>query len=86
MMFTATASIRAMAGMPWPGFSAGGALWFPDLTSAALVVGEGSWDLAMGAPGLLLPLCIASMMITSIRIGFKASGAAAAEPWSLGAQ
>jgi hypothetical protein len=69
------ATVRRMALAAWPGFSSEGALWFPDLTLAALVLRpDGSLLLPMGWAGLVLPLGITAMMLTSIRIGFKAAG------------
>ncbi len=65
-------TIRRMAQTPWPGFGAEGALWFSDLTLPALV--WGSWETPMGLPGFILPAAVTAMMLTSIHIGFKASG------------
>ncbi|KAF6264498.1 hypothetical protein COO60DRAFT_128154 [Scenedesmus sp. NREL 46B-D3] len=77
------ASIRYMARASWPGFSSEGALWFPDLTQQAMQLGQAvdaAVLLPMGLPGLLLPLAVTGIMLTSIRLGFKASGAAARHP------
>jgi hypothetical protein len=71
------ASIRYMAGTSWPGFSSEGALWFPDLTQQAMQLGhaaDAAVLLPMGLPGLILPLAVTGMMLTSIRLGFRASG------------
>jgi hypothetical protein len=71
------ATIRYMARANWPGFSSEGALWFPDLTQQAMQLGQASDAavlLPMGLPGLLLPLAVTGIMLTSIRLGFKASG------------
>ena len=35
---TSVLAARAMAAAHWPGFAAGGVLWFPDLTKAAVVI------------------------------------------------
>lgn len=35
---TSVFAARAMAASDWPGFADGGALWFPDLTKAAVVI------------------------------------------------
>ncbi len=35
---TSVFAARAMAASNWPGFASGGALWFPDLTKAAVVI------------------------------------------------
>jgi hypothetical protein len=78
--------VRSMAQRlpPWPGLEEGGALWFTDLTLpavsaaggsiAAAAAAGGGWVLPMGAGGLGLPLLVTAMMVTSIRIGFKATG------------
>jgi hypothetical protein len=72
------ASIRYMARANWPGFSSEGALWFPDLTLQAMqwapAAADASVLLPMGMPGLLMPLAVTGIMLTSIRLGFKASG------------
>eukprot|EP00882_Tetradesmus_deserticola_P018300 GHRQ01019658.1.p4 GENE.GHRQ01019658.1~~GHRQ01019658.1.p4 ORF type:complete len:126 (-),score=40.90 GHRQ01019658.1:1113-1490(-) len=73
------ASIRYMARADWPGFSSEGALWFPDLTQQAVQLSQAADSallLPMGLPGLLLPLAVTGIMLTSIRLGFKASGGA----------
>jgi hypothetical protein len=72
------ASIRYMARASWPGFSSEGALWFPDLTQQAMQLGQAADAavlLPMGLPGLILPLAVTGIMLTSIMLGFKASGA-----------
>lgn len=69
-----------MAQASWPGFSSEGALWFTDLTQPALVFAEAGLQLPLGLPGLLLPFAATSIMLTSIHLGFKASGAAAQHP------
>jgi tetratricopeptide (TPR) repeat protein len=69
-----------MAQAGWPGFSSEGALWFTDLTQQALVFAEVGLQLPLGLPGLLLPFAATGIMLTSIHLGFKASGAAAAHP------
>lgn len=76
----AAASIRRMAQANWPGFSTEGALWFTDLTLPAMVFADGSLQLPMGLPGLILPLAATGIMLTSIHLGFKASGTAAKHP------
>ena len=38
---TSVFAARHMAACDWPGFAAGGALWFPDLTKAAAII---HWD------------------------------------------
>ena len=35
---TSVFAARHMAACDWPGFAAGGALWFPDLTKAAAII------------------------------------------------
>jgi hypothetical protein len=95
----ASFSLRAMGGSGWPGLSSGGALWFPDLTQAALVarplaeaslaahelassallLGETALLAPMGAPGFALPLAVTCLMLTSIRIGYRSVGVAAAQ-------
>eukprot|EP00878_Enallax_costatus_P010559 GHUV01011026.1.p1 GENE.GHUV01011026.1~~GHUV01011026.1.p1 ORF type:complete len:561 (+),score=174.83 GHUV01011026.1:501-2183(+) len=75
-----SACIRYMAQANWPGFSQEGPLWFEDLTQAAVVVGQQGVQLTMGTAGLILPLAVTGVMLTSIRLGFKASGAAAKHP------
>jgi len=74
------ASIRRMAQADWPGFSTEGALWFSDLTQPALILSEAGPLLPLGLPGLILPFAATAMMLTSIHLGFKASGAAARHP------
>lgn len=75
------ASIRRMAQTNWPGFSSEGALWFSDLTQPALVLSEAAgMQLPLGLPGLILPLAATGIMLTSIHLGFKASGTAAKHP------
>lgn len=69
-----SASIRAMASAGWPGMSREGALWFRDLTLPALQFAEAGVQLPMGLPGLVLPLALTGIMLTSIRLGFKATG------------
>lgn len=69
-----------MAQAGWPGFSSEGALWFSDLTQPALVFAEAGMQLPMGLPGLILPFAATGVMLTSIHLGFKASGAAAQHP------
>lgn len=69
-----SACIRYMAYSNWPGFSQEGLLWFQDLTQAAVVMGQQAVQLPMGPPGLILPLAVTGVMLTSIRLGFKASG------------
>ncbi|KAF8072601.1 ALB3L3 [Scenedesmus sp. PABB004] len=73
-------SVRSMAQAGWPGFASEGALWFRDLTLPALVLGGAAPELPMGLPGLVLPLAVTGVMLTSIRIGFRASGAASRHP------
>lgn len=73
-------SIRRMAQANWPGFSSEGALWFTDLTQPALVFAEAGMQLPLGLPGLILPFAATGVMLTSIHLGFKASGAAAKHP------
>lgn len=77
------ASIRRMAQSDWPGFSSEGALWFTDLTQPALQLSHEAGTqllLPLGLPGLILPLAATGIMLTSIHLGFKASGAAARHP------
>ena len=50
---TSVLAARAMAAAGWPGFAQGGALWFPDLTKAALVIDWG--QVSRTACWLLLP-------------------------------
>lgn len=74
------ATIRKMAQANWQGFSSEGALWFTDLTQPALLLSEAGMQLPMGLSGLLLPCAATAIMLTSIHLGFKASGAAAKHP------
>lgn len=64
-----------MAQAGWPGFSGEGCLWFTNLTWPAVVFAEGGMQLPMGPEGLLLPLSVTCVMLCSIRLGFKATGA-----------
>lgn len=70
----AAACIRTMAQHSWPGFSGEGALWFTDLTLPAVVLADTGLQLPMGWPGLVLPLSATAVMLTSVHLGFKASG------------
>ena len=64
MFGTSVLAARAMAAAGWPGFAQGGALWFPDLTKAALVIDWG--QVSRAASWLLLP-----HPITPARSGYK---------------
>ena len=67
-----TAAAAAAAGGSSAGMAAAAA--------AAAAAGGGGWALPMGAPGLGLPLLVTCAMLASIRLGFKASGAASRHP------
>lgn len=61
---------------PWPGFTSEGTLWFSDLTLPAVVL-DGAvtvLHMPMGYAGLILPGCITAIMLSSIHLGFRASG------------
>ncbi|EFJ40476.1 hypothetical protein VOLCADRAFT_108139 [Volvox carteri f. nagariensis] len=69
-----SATLGIMSRLPWPGLSSEGALWFPDLTLPAVVMETG--EMPMGPAGLVLPLLVYGMTMTSLRLGFGASGLA----------
>lgn len=64
-------AIRRMSLTGWPEFTSGGALWFPDLTQAAVTWGTMSSHL--GLLGAVLPLCVTLAYLGSIEVMFNKS-------------
>ena len=72
--FVATGvALRMMAMAHWPGLETQGALWFNDLTLAPIVIE--TMEQPMGPTGFILPSILVAMTLTSLRMGFGASGA-----------
>ncbi|CAL8465063.1 g4598 [Coccomyxa elongata] len=82
---TSVFAARAMAASNWPGFASGGALWFPDLTKAAVVIhwGQDAMSTAMSFPygqlGAALPIAVALALFANINMSFGRAGPAASD-------
>ncbi|GLI67774.1 hypothetical protein VaNZ11_012037 [Volvox africanus] len=74
MFVLVSTTLGMMCRLPWPGLTSEGTLWFPDLTKTAVVMETG--EMPLGPAGLLLPLLVYGMTMTSLRLGFGASGLA----------
>ncbi|EIE20465.1 hypothetical protein COCSUDRAFT_67376 [Coccomyxa subellipsoidea C-169] len=76
---TSVFAARAMAASDWPGFASGGALWFPDLTKASVVIhwGQDALSTAVAFPygqlGAVLPIAVALALFANINMSFGRS-------------
>ncbi|BDA50658.1 probable mitochondrial inner membrane protein OXA1L [Coccomyxa sp. Obi] len=82
---TSVFAARAMAASNWPGFASGGALWFPDLTKAAVVIhwGQDAMSTAVSFPygqlGAAMPIAVALALFANINMSFGRAGPAASD-------
>lgn len=68
VFITSVMAVRRMASQHWPGFEAGGFLWFSNLNLAAV-----TWhpmDAPMGAVGIALPTAVAVGLLASLDQSF----------------